>query len=207
MKKRLRKSINPNTKEFWEQTYQHHIHEKKLRFDASGLLKLMHLFEPAESILDFGSGLGGTVHFLASRTENKNYTLVDHSEVSMQYAKDEVLGSEDARGNSFFFFTDLGEIQKESVDLVISSQVLEHITEYKDMMDQLWSVIKPGGVFLISVPVRGIRDTNRQHVNKFTVNSMFRIMTKYDELVHILPRSQSKRSGKPTTAYFYVTKP
>lgn len=207
MKKRFGKSTNPNTKEFWEQNYQRHIREKKLRYDDKGLLKLMHLFEAATSILDFGSGLGGTVQFLASQSENKNYTLVDHSEISMQYAKDEVLGSEDARGNSFFFFTDLGEIQKESVDLIISSQVLEHITEYKDIMDQLWSKIKPGGVFLISVPVRGIRDTNRQHVNKFTVNSMFRIMTGYDELVHILPRSHSKKTGKPTTAYFYVTKP
>jgi len=59
---------------------------------------------------------------------------------------------------------------------------------------------------LISVPVKGIRDRNRQHVNKFTVKSMFKILTAYGEIVHIAPRTYSKRSGILSTAYFYVEK-
>ncbi len=94
----------------------------------------------------------------------------------------------------------------ESVGMILSIQVLEHITEYREIMDVLWRKVKPGGILLISVPVRGIRDTNRQHVNKFTINSMFKILTSYSEIVHMAPRTWSKRSGNLTTAYFYIRK-
>jgi 2-polyprenyl-3-methyl-5-hydroxy-6-metoxy-1,4-benzoquinol methylase len=88
----------------------------------------------------------------------------------------------------------------------MSIQVVEHITEYMKVMDSLWARVRPGGTLLISVPVKGIRDRNRQHVNKFTVSSMFRILSGYGEIVHISPRTYSVRSGRLSTAYFYVEK-
>ena len=73
-------------------------------------------------------------------------------------------------------------------------------------MDQLWAKTAPGGVMMISVPVKGIRDRHPQHVNKFTVKSMFKFMSAYGEIVHIAPRTYSRRSGILATAYFYVEK-
>jgi len=203
----MAKGKNPNTKEFWENIYENHIEEKKIRSDGDSLLKFLPLFEKAESILDFGGGLGGNMKFISEQVKNTRFFMVDHSEVSLDFVINELLGEKDDRGNSFEYHTSLEKIPDNSIQMVMSFQVLEHITEYKKFMDQFWSKITPGGTMLISVPVRGIRDRNSQHVNKFTVKSMFKILTAYAEIVHIAPRTYSKKSGHPTTAYFYLEKP
>jgi len=202
----MAKRKNPNTKEFWENIYESHIEKKKIRSDGERLLKFLPLIEKGGSILDFGGGLGGNMKFISEQVNNKRFLLVDQSEVSLNFVKNNLLGEKDDRGNSFEYHTGLEKIPENSIQMVMSIQVLEHLTEYKKFMDQLWSKIIPGGTMLISVPVRGLRDLNSQHVNKFTVKSMFRILTAYNEIVHIAPRSLSKKTGLPTTAYFYVEK-
>lgn len=203
---KLMKKKNPNTKQLWDSIYSKHIDQKKIRYDKH-LLKFLPLFQKAASILDFGGGLGHNLNYLSKNLENKRFFLVDYSEVSLEFARKELLGEKDERGNSFSFHTSLDIIPANSIDIVMSIEVLEHITEYKVYLDQLWEKTAPGGIMLISVPVKGIRDRNRQHVNKFTLKSMFMILKDYGEVVHISPRSYSKRSGILGTAYFYVEKP
>lgn len=203
----FRSKKNPNTKDFWEKRYGDLIEIDEIPSDGASLKKFADLFEQAESIVDFGAGLGGNVKNIGGMVEHTRFTLVDHSETSLDFARKKLLGESDNKGNSFDYQLSMEAFADESVDMVASFQVLEHISEYKEIMDMLWNKIKPGGVFLISVPVRGFRDTNRQHVNKFTIKSMFNIMSSYNEIVHISKRTLSKRTGKPTTAYFYVRKP
>lgn len=204
--KKIKNILNPNTKDYWDKKYSDKIENHVIRTDGDHLQKFMHLFSDAGSIMDFGSGLGGNVQYLSTKLENTRFILLDHSEISQDFAREELLGTKDNRGNTFEFTLDLSKIPDESVGLVMSIEVLEHITEYQEIMDRLWSIVKPGGIMLISVPVRGIRDRNREHVNKFTVSSMFRILSGYGEIVHISPRDYSKRSGRLATAYFYVKK-
>lgn len=203
----IRIKKNPNTKEHWENKYDNLIAKKKLRTDGNQLHKFKDLFMQADSILDFGCGLGGKIQNIAAIVENTKFTLVDHSETSLEYAREQLLGTSDDRGNSFDYQLSMAPVDNESIDLITSFQVLEHINGYIEIIDLLWSKITPAGILLISVPVRGIRDTNREHVNKFTVKSMFEILSKYSEIVHISPRSNSKKTGKATTAYFYIRKP
>jgi len=204
--KKIRSFLNPNTKKRWEKKYGRYIDEKYIRSDGRHLLKFMHLFRKADAILDFGSGLGGNVQYLATHLENTRFILIDHSETSQDFVRNELLGNEDDKGNSFEYFLDLTEVPDQSIGLAMSIEVLEHITEYKEILDLLWAKLKPGGILLISVPVLGIRDRTRLHVNKFTINSMFRILTEYGETVHIAPRTYSKKSGRLSTSYFYVEK-
>ena len=206
MNRRFKKK-NPNTKEFWEGVYSRHIDKRKLRSDGDKLHKFLPLFEKAERVLDFGGGLGGNLKFLSEKLNSTRFILVDQSEVSLEFAKKELLGEKDERGNTFEYQTGLNEIPENSMDIVMSIQVMEHLSDYKYYMDQLWSRLAPGGIMLISVPVKGIRDRQRQHVNKFTVKRMFKILTAYAEIVHIAPRSYTRRSGLLGTAYFYVEKP
>lgn len=145
--------------------------------------------------------------YLSENLRNTRFILVDHSELSLEFARKELLGEKDERENRFEYHTSLEKIPDNSIELVMSIQVLEHISEYRKYMDQLWARVAPGGIMMISVPVKGIRDRNRQHVNKFTVKSMFKILTDYGEIVHIAPRTYSRRSGILGTAYFYVKKP
>ena len=204
--KRIRSQLNPNTKWRWDKKYGRYIEENYIRSDSKHLLKFMHLFESADSILDFGSGLGGNVQYLASQLKNTRFVLIDHSETSQEYVRNKMLGTDDNKGNSFEYHPDLDQVPDLSGSLAMSLEVLEHLTEYKKILDELWRKLKSGGILLISVPVLGIRDRTRLHVNKITVNSMFRILTQYAETVHIAPRSYSKRSHRLSTAYFYVEK-
>ena len=207
MRSRFRRFRNPNTKKLWEKKYNSYIERDYIRSDTTHLLKFMHLFKGSGSILDFGSGLGGNVQYLAGRLEKTRFTLLDLSETSLDFAREKLLGTSDDKGNTFEFCSTLDEVADGSFGLVMSIEVLEHISDYKGLLDQLWGKLRPGGTLLLSVPVLGIRDRTRVHVNKFTLKSMFQILTHYNEIVHIAPRTYSKSSGHLSTAYFYIEKP
>ncbi|MCK4989996.1 MAG: hypothetical protein KAS29_05900, partial [Bacteroidales bacterium] len=101
---------NPNTKQFWENIYESHIEKKTIRSDGDRLLKFLPLFEKAESILDFGGGLGGNMKYISEQVKNTRFFLVDHSEVSLEFVKKELLGEKDDRGNTFEYHTSLEKI-------------------------------------------------------------------------------------------------
>ena len=197
---------NPNTSKFWDKEYREQILDQKIRSDPRLLEKFGPLFDRADSILDFGGGLGGNLKLLSDHLQHKHFILIDYSQTSLDFARNTLLGEKDDRGNLFEYHKNLDQIPDNSIQVVMSIQVLEHIREYQKYLDVLWEKTGPGGFMLISVPVKGIRDRERQHVKKFTVSSMFKILTRYGEIVHISPRSYSKNAGRLSTAYFYVEK-
>ena len=197
---------NRNTKKYWDDKYVEMIDQSMIRSDGDHLNKFLPEFEKADSILDFGGGLGGNVRHLSSFLENKRFLLVDHSETALQYASEKYLGKNDERGNTFVFLTNLSRLEPASIDFILSIEVLEHITDYRNILDKFWELLKPEGKLLISVPVKGWRDRNREHVNKFTVKKMFEILSEYSEIVQISERTRSKRSGILSTAYFLISK-
>ena len=87
--------MNPNTKKRWEKKYVRYIDERYIRSDGRHLLKFMHLLRKADAILDFGSGLGGNVQYLATHLENTRFLLIDHSETSQDFVRNELLGNEE----------------------------------------------------------------------------------------------------------------
>ena len=146
--------MNPNTKKRWEKKYGRYIDEKYIRSDGKHLLKFMHLFRKADSVLDFGSGLGGNVQYLAAQLKNTRFVLIDYSETSQDFVRNKMLGNEDEKGNTFEYYLDLKEVPDQSINLALTIEVLEHITEYREILDLLWGKLKSGGTLLISVPVQ-----------------------------------------------------
>ncbi len=202
---KIKKWFNPNTKEYWDNLYLSEIENGKIRQDKS-VLRLVPLLKNKKTILDFGCGTGGNVKLLSQQLSGKNFYLLDHSTKVLEFAKKKYLRENDDQGNSFFYITDLKKISGTKIDAIISIQVLEHITDYSSILNNCWESLEKNGVLIISVPVRGWLDSNREHVNKFTVKSMLRILSEYSEWIHISPRTYSKRSGKLTTAFFYIIK-
>jgi len=203
---RLSLKRNPNTIQLWEKIYQERVETNTILSDAKLPQKFGFLFERAASILDFGGGMGGNLKLLADHFQNKRFILIDYSQTSLDFARTTLLGEKDKRGNRFEYYKTMDQIPDNSIQVVMSFQTLEHISEYREYLDTLWKKTRPGGTLFISVPVKGIRNRQSQHVNKFTVSSMFKILTQYGEFVHISPRSYSKRAGRLSTAYFYVDK-
>jgi ubiquinone/menaquinone biosynthesis C-methylase UbiE len=203
---RLTKRRNPNTIQLWDKIYEERIETNTILSDAKLVEKFGFLFDRADSILDFGGGMGGNLKLLSEHLQNKHFILIDYSQASLDFARNTLLGEKDERGNRFEYDTSMDHIPDNSIHLVMSFQTLEHISEYRKYMDILWKKTRPAGTLLISVPVKGIRDRQSQHVNKFTVSSMFKILIGYGEFVTVSPRSYSKRSGRLSTAYFYIEK-
>ena len=197
--------FDPNTKNYWDELYESEISKGKVRQDEN-TLKILHLLRDREMILDFGSGPGGNVKLLAEHLNNKHFYLVDHSEKALEFAKNNYLRDEDSNGNKFHYSTDINQLNDYKFDAIYSIQVMEHIKHYGVILDVLWHRLKDNGILIISVPVKGWRDRHREHVNKFTIKSMFEILNKYSEWIHIAPRTYSRRSGILATAFFYIYK-
>jgi 2-polyprenyl-3-methyl-5-hydroxy-6-metoxy-1,4-benzoquinol methylase len=195
--------LDPNSAEHWDRVYARERSEGKLRQDT-GLLKHLALFAGRPRILDFGSGPGGNVLVLAPHLRQCTFTLVDHSRTALEEAQKQLRGRND---HEFIFARDLEGVSPGSQDLILTIEVLEHVREYASVLGRLWEVLAPGGLLMLSVPVKGWRDRHREHVNKFTITKMFQILSAYTDWVHLSPRSYSRRSGILSTAYFYITKP
>ncbi len=91
--------------------------------------------------------------------------------------------------------------------VVMSFQVLEHLRAVDEVLPALWAKVAPGGILLISVPVKGKHDHNREHINKFTVDSMLERLWQFSPSVTVASRTYSRKHGKLATAFFHLTKP
>ena len=202
--KSIKKLFNPCTKEYWDKIYASKISQGNIPQDKS-LLKIIPLLKDKKNILDFGSGLGGNIKLLADKLRDKKFFLIDHSIKAIEFAR-KYLGDKDIHGNSFYYFTDINSLSGETLDAILSIEVLEHIKEYQEILDSLWNLLEKQGILIVSVPVKGWRDRHREHVNKFTIKTMSQILSKYSEWVHISPRTYSSRSKILATAFFYIIK-
>ena len=199
----LSRHFDPNSTEHWDRVYARERSEGRLRQDT-GLLTYLGLFAGRARILDFGSGPGGNVVVLGPHLPKCTFTLVDQSETALNEARERLDGRVD---HDFVFARNLEGVPPGSQDLILAIEVLEHLRAYRSVLHRLWEDLAPGGLLLLSVPVKGWRDRQREHVNKFTIAKMFRILSAYTDWVHISPRSHSRRSGILSTAYFYIMKP
>lgn len=60
-------------------------------------------------------------------------------------------------------------VASESVDCVISFQVIEHIKHDKEFVSEVWRVLRPGGLFVVSTPNGPMSLTrNPWHVREYT---------------------------------------
>ena len=179
----MRKWFNPNSRTYWDKKYLDQESRGVRRSDGKGLDKFKDHFKRADTILDFGSGRGGNVEYLSKRMKHKKFTLVDHSTVCLQQCRDMLEG--DKSGNEFDFLNTLSGIEARSIDMIMSLEVLEHIPDYRNILQELWGLLKPGGALLVSVPVKGWRDRHREHINKFTLKTMFQELTRLSDVVQI----------------------
>lgn len=205
LRKRLKRLLNLNTKEYWDDLYKSEIDNGDIR-QAHSILNLIPLLSDRKELLDFGCGTCGNVKLLSQHMHGLNFHLLDHSLSAIRFARESYLKDKDGNGNSFFYYTSMDQVSDKKFDAIISIQVLEHIDNYTAIIENLWKLLKEKGILIISVPVKGWRDRHREHINKFTIKAMFEILAGYSEWVSISPRTYSNRSGILATAYFCITK-
>ena len=105
---------------------------------------------PAQ-ILDAGSGFGQYSYYLASKNQDWQITAID---VKADQIDDcSTFFKKIGKTNVTFGIGDLTEYStKESFDLILSVDVMEHILDDTKVFENFYTSLKPGGMVLISTP-------------------------------------------------------
>lgn len=124
-------------------------YEQKVRQQT--VLALTNL-QPGDRVLDIGCGNGRDLSALGHRHPHISITGVDISpvmlrEASLRLAAERLenieLKAADACALPF---------EDNTFDLVICSEVIEHIPDYKLAVDEIWRVLCPGGSLILTTP-------------------------------------------------------
>ena len=102
---------------------------------------VLDIYRPGMNVYDLGCG-----------TVNWNLTKlpvigVDFNEVMLEYAK--------RKGRlSNYIVADITELKlkKSSADIMILMDILEHVKDYEELINNIWNFLKPGGWLLLNLP-------------------------------------------------------
>ena len=103
---------------------------------------------PPKRILDIGCGQGRYITISKNFFNDSEFIGVDFSEVALAKAK------ENHPDTQFFLGTaeDLHMIPEESIDLIISIELFEHVYDFRKTIRECSKVLKPSGRILFTTP-------------------------------------------------------
>lgn len=119
-----------------------------------------------DAVLDFGCNYGHSVRLL----KNNGYKSmgVDISEEAITYGK--------SLNISDIYLTSNKKFVKNSFDAVVATDVLEHIEDDKMAFDYIWSLVKSGGLVVITVPafmfLWGVQDEVSHHFRRYRMHGL-----------------------------------
>lgn len=141
---------------------------------------IIHQIPPQDGlrILDAGCGEGHFLERLSRRNGKNHYVGIDITEIALQKAKERCPNAEFQVANLLKTGFD-----DESFDVVISTEVLEHVHECEAAVLELKRVLKKGGWLIVTFPNESLWTLGRillgrrpikvpDHVNSFTPRSM-----------------------------------
>ena len=120
--------------------------------------------KPEDTMLEIGCGTGNATIALSQYV--KKITAIDISEEMMLKAAEKA--KEEGRENITFRQKDLLEldIEPESYDVVAAYNVLLYMKNQEKVLEKIYDILKPGGVFLSATDCLG-RNLSKESVRKF----------------------------------------
>lgn len=103
-----------------------------------------------DNVLDVGCGAGGATLFCANRGASVTFTDIEPEKIAALNQKVRLTSARQARG----FVSDSFPLPVEagSMSRIISTEVLEHVTNPPEFLQELARVGQPGALYLLSVP-------------------------------------------------------
>lgn len=122
-----------------------------------------------KAVLDIASGTGYGSNLMA--TVAASVTGVDVDPEAVEYAR-----SQYHRSNLSFLHGSATSIPlaENSVDVVVSFETIEHLTEHQEMITEIRRVLRPDGALIISSPDKKYYSDIPQHRNDFHLRELYR---------------------------------
>lgn len=129
---------------------------------------------PAEArVVDIGTGTGANLRLL-KELGFKNVTGIDPSLDAARWCSEKGLG--DVR---FGNVKSLG-LPSQSVDLVIATDVIEHVDEDQVALAEIYRILRPGGTVLFTVPafpsLWGLQDIVSHHYRRYRMRPFLKLL-------------------------------
>lgn len=161
-------------------------------------------------VLDCACGVGyGSDILLRDGAHVSGVTGVDIDPEAIGYATVNY-----ARACVSFECADATKFDGGPFDCVVSFETIEHVPDPEALVDNLARLLKPGGVFVASVPVTPSVDINPYHLHDFTQASFRRMFekrgfTEVDSFLQLQPYEAAKLASqesrvKKMLAYYAV---
>lgn len=126
-------------------------------------------------ILDIACGVGYGTRILFEQAQSCTEAIgVDCSEESIQYAKDTygIPGITYLVGDAMRFH------DQDGFDTIVSLETIEHLPDYSGFLANIFTLLRPHGVLIGSVPTTPTVDANPHHCHDFTESSFRRFMAR-----------------------------
>lgn len=139
------------------------------------LIKLLLVDQKPKRVLDIGSGTGETLSFLKKIYPKARFTGVDILPEAVSYTK--------KNGHKAFVSSATRlPFKKNSFDLILILDVIEHIKNDLAVVREAKRVLSPGGVIIITAPALpfmwSAHDKNQGHFRRYTSNQMEKLARK-----------------------------
>ena len=78
------------------------------------------------------------------------------------------------------------KIPKESFDVVMAVEVLEHVEADKLFINNVYEILKPGGIFFMTTPNGDhVENTNPDHVRHYTKENLYAVLNKKFDIIDL----------------------
>lgn len=144
-------------------------------------------FVKGKRVLDVACGAGiGTSYLLKAGA--RSCAGIDISRDAVDFASDHYPGPTFLLGDSQNI-----PLRDESVDVVVSFETMEHVSDPSEFMAECYRVLIPGGVFVGSTPhdpvLRWIDPGNPFHLHEFSVQKMVELLSAKFRDIHLFAQS------------------
>lgn len=157
--------FNINNQKYWNKVWGNEIGNiPDYRLYINKFNRITELTPSRSNVLDIGCGLGILMERLLNE-KNCKVMGIDISKAAVEYVKKKGM-------NAIIKKVPPLPFRDSSFDIVIATEIIEHCSNPLTMLDEILRVLNNSGKFFITVPENHGPDSNREHLKKYTYNSI-----------------------------------